>query len=205
MKLNEIRLIKNGHRTQRYNISDFDTENGTAIGNSEGGTILVQAKCVRDQHAVLIALYDKNKENLLSGIIGYFFNFNGDEYFKVIDVFTPVPFRSKGYATSLYTTLVRKYQVKLMSDNEQTEDGKRLWAGISKILNVQVLDASNKTIIPKNSVSDEDIYINEPDRYLLVAEHIVTGIDLIGIPLVGDGIVESRRFYTHKDNVGLYE
>lgn len=201
MNLNEIKLVFDKNTKPHYNITDFDKK--TIIGYSEGNTLLVQSKSYKDQRVILIGLY--NKEELLSSIMGYFFEFNDIEYFKILDVFTPIEFRNQGYATSLYTTLVRKYHFKLMSDNEQTNDGKRLWVGISKILNVRVLDAMTNTIITKDMVSDEDIYFNESNRYLLIAEHISTGIDQIGISSIGDGILENRKFYTHPNNIGLYE
>jgi len=204
MKLDEIRLVRSGYRNKRYKLTDFNIENGIVFGYSEGDTVIIKTPSPKDSRVILFALCN-SQQAFLSGVVGYFCDWQGTEYFIVLDAFTPEPLRHKGYATALYTSLVKKYNIKLMSDKEQTDDGKRLWTGISKILNVQVLDATNNTLLPRNQVSDDAIYINEPDRYLLIAEHVLSGIDLIGIPNVGSGILEGRQIYTHPDNIGLYE
>lgn len=203
MKLDEITLV-DGHGNKNFNISEFDINNGERIGYSEGGTIITKSHHNIDSRLILFSLTNEN--NLfLSGVVGYFFPFNGREYFLINDVFTSREQRNKGYATALYTSLVRKYHVKLMSGKTQTKDGKLLWDRLSKVLTVNVYDAKTKTTVPRNQISDDDIYVNEPDRYILLVERCVVSIHDIGIPNIGDGIIKDILNYTHPINEGKYE
>jgi hypothetical protein len=111
----------------------------------------------------------------------------------------------QGYATALYVSLVKKYNMKLISDDKQTEYGRKLWNSISKVLNVQVHDNQTDTLLPRNTVQDADIYNSHPDRYLLIAEQIIN-VGLRGTErlAIGDGILDGHMLYTHPENIGNY-
>jgi hypothetical protein len=203
MKLTEIHLVGN-HDTKRYTYSDFDVADSTDIGFSEGGTIIRKSVNTKDQRIIMYSLHDKNSE-LLSSVVGYFYPHAGVEYFVVLDVFTIDIHRRKGYATALYVSLVKKYGVKLMSDKHQTEGGKRLWDNINNVLNVNVLDVATGNKIPRAEISDQEIYLDHADSYLLIAEHVPSIIESVGRPLAGDGIVDDYLVFTHPDNDGKYE
>ncbi|MGI0075796.1 MAG: hypothetical protein ACREAU_00125 [Nitrosopumilaceae archaeon] len=204
MKLHEIHLRRQ-HTTKLYKISDFDSQTKILVGRGEGGLLIYKQTSPKDKIAALYTL--ENHNMMLSGVIGYFFPHNNIQYFKIIDVFTPPEQQMKGYATALYTALVKKYKFKLMSAAEQTPNGKKLWNSIQKTLNVKVLDAETDQILSKDNISDEDIYVNQPNRYLLIAEQTYLNENhrkLMEPSLVGDFIVDDYLNYTHIENEGKY-
>lgn len=197
-------MVKNAYGSKRYSLTDFGTNEKTHIGYSEGGTTIYKLVHPKDSRVLLYALYDKSEE-FVSGVVGYNSSVKNVKYFCVLDVFTPTTHRQKGYATALYVSLVKKYGIKLISDKNQTPDGRKLWDRISKILQVKVLDVETDDLVSREKVTDDEIYNTQKDRYLLVAEHTRTGIDKFGMPLIGDGVLEDWINYTHVDNNGLYE
>lgn len=202
MKLDEIHLV-GSHDSKRYTYDDFD-ESTAVIGYSEGGTIIRKSTAHKDPQVVMYSLHTPNGE-FVSGVVGYPHTYGGTEYFVILDVFTPLQYRRMGYATALYTSLVKKYGLKLMSDKKQTSDGKNLWSTIGRVLDVSVLDASTGNKVPRSGVSDQQVYITEPDRYLLIAEHTKSLIETIGNATISDGIVDDYKVFTHPDNEGKYD
>lgn len=203
MKLTEIRMV-NTISHKRFSVDDFDSTNQQSVGFGEGGTQIKKMSAHKDPRVLLYALYTKDG-TLLSCVTGYNAPYDGSTFFVILDVYTPAEYRQQGYATALYTALVKKYGMKLMSDKEQTPSGRQLWNGISKVLNVSVLDASTGTTTPRSQVSDDEIYVDDPNRYLLIAEQHNHPIDSVGTPHIQDGILEDYIIYTHPDNEGLYE
>lgn len=206
MKLNEIHLTAQ-HTKKRFKVSDFDPSTKRLFGRGEGGLFIYQQKTPKDNAAVLFTLESKDAI-ILSSVIGYFFTYGNITYFKVLDVFTAPQYQKKGYATALYTALVRKYKLKLMSGAKHTERGKQLWSSIQKVLNVKVLDVKTNKIFSMEEVSDEDIYIKQPDRYLLIAERTYHNKEhkrLIETSIsIADKILSDYLNYTHPDNIGKY-
>lgn len=203
MKLDEIHLV-GSHDFKRYSYEDFDADNSTKIGFSEGGTVIRRSVARKDARVVMFSLHDTDGE-LLSSVVGYPHTIDQTEYFVVLDVFTASNYRRKGYAIALYTSLVKKYGLKLMSDKKQTSDGKDLWSAIGQVLDVSVLDASTGEKLSRSEVPNQQVYITEPDRYLLIAEHTESLIETVGDVTIGDGIVDDYMIYTHPDNEGKYE
>lgn len=204
MKLNEIYPINHSHNSKRYSLTDFNVDNQSTVGYSEGGTVITKCTHKKDSRVILYKLSSKSGE-YLSGVVGYNFHYKNTDYFCILDVFTSSEHRQKGHATALYTSLVKKYGIKLISDKQQTPDGIKLWNRIGKILTVKVLDVETDQFVSRQHVSDDELYNNHPERYLLVAEHNSVGINKFGVPLIGDGLLEDHLLYTHDDNVGIYE
>ena len=200
--LSEIVTVPS-HTYKRFQLSDFDLKNSTRIGYSEGDTVIIKALAFNSDEYIY-ALYSSQRQ-FLSGVVGRDVMHNGYHYFMIEDVYTPVDKRMQGYASALYKSLVKKYNIKLISDIEQTIYGKKLWASIGKVLDIKVWDSSTNRIIPRNQISDDDIYINHPDRYQLLAEHIPRGVELMEPRATKASVLLGYQVYTHKDNIGLYE
>jgi hypothetical protein len=88
-----------------------------------------------------------------------------------------------------------------MSGGDHTKYGHRLWLGISKRIDVKVIDLTTDQIFSKDQISNNDIYILHPEKYRLIAERAPN----YGIPPFPVDILEDYNIYTHSKNTGLYE
>jgi predicted GNAT family acetyltransferase len=204
MKIHEITLVT-GHINKRFNISDFDIANGMRIGYSEGGTLIIKIHALIDNNIIMYALYDKSQTQLLSCVIGQYRDINNIKYFSIGDVYTPTEVRKQGYASALYKSLVKKYNIKLLSDIEHTESGRQIWNSIGRVLTISVLDTNTGKMFTREQIPDNIVYSRVLNSYVLIAEHKITGtIDMMGMRSNFDGILEDYRIYTHSENLGLY-
>lgn len=203
MKLSEILRVPQ-HNNKRYNISSFDLKNKEKMGHSEGSLVIYRMTNMTDRNLILYGLYDKNI--LLSSIIGVFFSLDGMNTFAIKDAFTPIEYQKKGYATALYSYLVKYLNLKLLSDAEQTPNGERLWNSIRKVLPVKIYDTATRKIVDPGNVPDKEIYTFDADknRYLFIVESWLLE-DIVGIPRIHEGLLEKYLFYTHSSNQGKYE
>lgn len=88
-------------------------------------------------------------------------------------------FRSKGFATALYLFIVKKLDIPIVSDGEQTKYGRQMWVALAKGSGkCSVYDSETDSIVALNSVDQDKLYSIDPkigDRYHLVLEQF-TGI-----------------------------
>lgn len=207
MRLDEIIIVPDTNK-QLFSINDYDLINGKHIGYSENGTIVMMCSNIHAPTLTMYGLFSPDGNTLLVSIIGVKVLYKGKSYFQVKDVFTPEQFRQQGFATALYSALVSKYKIALISDRKQTNAGRQLWTALSKVLDVKVFDSVTRELVPYHDVVN-NIYVTDIDdnknRYhWLMAEQQHNEL-MFDEDNVGDGILLDRIHYTNPNSYFITE
>ena len=201
MKLDEI-LIVSG-LTQPLDVNDIDVSQSVDVGHAENIHVF-EFKLQKG-----LIYFIRPRTNITAFIVTTPIMLKSVDYLVVNQTWVDPKERGQGYGTLLYSILTTQLQKKLISDDEQTDVIRKIWKRATK-----VLDRKTDTIVPREDVPDEEIYINgsesspESERYRLVMENY-----LPGHPNIFDKIKEDaynmgcgdNSTITHPNNAGKYE
>lgn len=207
MKVYEI-LNTTQHLKKRFKLSDIDRTKEKYIGDAEG-SLQIWEYGVKNSKSTLFVLTQKDKSPL-SYLMGEFVKFQNADYLIVQDVFTTKDNLKKGYASALYYSLITKHHYKIISDKEQTADGRRLWSSLRKRIKAKIYDNHAKKFYDDDgTIPEADLYSNFTDvgmRYRLILE-VKNNMNegQTGIPEVGRGILSNYLIFTAEEDWGKYE
>ena len=195
------------HSVRRLQLTDVKFNTKILIGPAEGWLNIYKVK-TKDPTAYIYYLANENKsDDMLSYVMGIDYTLHGTQYFIIGDAFTSENNQKKGYASALYYSLVKKYNVKILSDKAQTPHGKALWDNLRKKISAKIINVSTGEIYPDdNTITQDELYTNDGiDKYRLVLEDTIYEQNTSTIPNVGIGILRPYLMFTADDDTGKYE
>lgn len=203
-KLREILRVHSRHgiAPNTFNVKDAEQD-----GFTEGKPVYI----IKGPDNTELYCFIENDE-IISHVMGIQFKgTDGKDYFVLKDTNTLPDYRRQGLATSLYSYIVNKKGIRLLSDDEQTQRGEDLWKGITKHFpeRVKVIDvATGKQQKLKDMKYDGQVYIDgskstpASQQYRLVLED---NENPLGIPKEPYKVVMGSIIYTSPKNVGVFD
>lgn len=202
MTLVEILRINS---TSGINSDAFDYENATIVGDFERNDIwnIKSTEPGTEMFAI------KQNNNIVSYIVGHFWDDKGQRYFVLADAQTQPAHQKQGLVTSLYMFFIKKKNIKIISDKEQTPQGEQLWRSLARQFSdrIKIMDTSTKQTFSLEEIPLDMVYVNgskdspESQRYRLVLEDLLD----CGIPHVGYDIVKENVIYTDPNKYGIFD
>lgn len=163
MKLGEILITATPSDSKRWDPTKYDLSSRVKLGPSEMGLDIYTIS-----HGVMVMYALFKQDTYIASVCGH----PWDNYFVIVDTYVVPEFRRMGYITTLYIDLIKRYNIKLMSDIEQTPNGKLIWDALKRRCNISSYNMNTTEILPVDSTPG-DIYSYYPDdgyRYRLIAE-----------------------------------
>lgn len=206
MKLKEIFLNSTNQREPGFSLNDWNTENATLVTRAENLPVyMIKPK----QESQLVAYAIKKDNQFVSFVIGTHQSVHGTKYFMIGRSYTLPTHEKQGLSSALYTALVTKKHLVLMSDNEQGPGSKRVWDKISKVLHTQVLNLKTGEKLSRDKIPDDQIYQQDPNHpnaknLVIVTEQYVNNI-IDDVRSQNENLLGDYVIYTHPDVHGVYD
>ena len=98
-----------------------------------------------------VIYYLVDNDTIIAAIIGKEIG----DYIKIKRTFAEYKYRGQKIAYNMYHSIIYNELKNLMSDNEQTSDGKKIWNDLSKIIPVKSYNFKTKQVGDKSLAYDE--------------------------------------------------
>lgn len=198
MKLEEIYTTG----TQTRSVIDptkFDMNNAEVVALAEAPFKIVKAFTTLDSSVVLYGVISDDGA-LICSTVGRLATVFGKQYFIIGGTWTAETHRRKGIATMLYTTLVKRLKLRLMSDREQSPEMFQVWNKLRSQHLASVISTHTGDVV---DVSDNQLFqdtdsLEDNFRFVMESPHT-------GIPDVGTGVIYEHQIYTYPSKQGMYE
>lgn len=200
MKLEEITKVPQ-QPTPGFSLDDFNVDAKEQIGTAENIPI-VKMRGVRDVDLVAYALVIDDR--VASMIVGKLGDLDGPAFY-IYRTYTLPDMRNRGLITALYKALYKKYNIRLVSDVEQSPETISVWKKLAGEFPVKVFDEKNRQLLDLRDVTDQQLYDPTQELRLVLESVVVADCDWITVPPIIDGILKDYIHYTADENKGQYD
>jgi len=132
------------------------------------------------QQGDMTAYYLLEDDEIIAATVIFPVNLNDTRYYKIQGVWVRGEFRGENLALKMYHSIKHNENCQLMSDHNQTDDGRKLWQKIDTAFNVAVMNVVSGKIV---SHDINDAYLDFDGEYgedtVLVTEQIKSHNKLI--------------------------
>ena len=168
MKISEIQNVSTGG----VDLNKIDRNNEQPFGWNDGKDIAgFQMYKNKYKNYDVYYLVDDTDE-IVAATVTFTVDYNHTSYIKIQGVYVDPAERGNNLALYMYHTIMHTEKKNLMSDEKQTDDGRKLWEKIiaSPSFNVAVMDIVTGKIISDDPEDAYDSYYDndEHDRTVLV-------------------------------------
>ena len=209
MKLAEIYLNSSEQQTSGFSIEDLDITNVIWVTRAEN----LQVFEIHPPKFKVYTIYAVKKDDkFVCFLWGVYHTILGTKYFMVDRLWTEPEYRKQGIASALYAALYEKLKIKLMSDNEQSPNAKKIWDRIRSIIPTKILDLQTGEKFDHQQVPDNVLYNTNRDgqdtkRYVIVTEREPTILDEVWDKTRNkkDCMLGDYYTFTHPDVKGKWD
>lgn len=144
MKISEIVTV----HSSEFNFAAISRDNEQKFGfNGKIGPY----DMFKNRQDSLIVYYLVDNDNIIAAIVGQEIG----DYIQIKRTFAELKYRGQKIAYNMYHSIIYNELKNLMSDTEQTSDGKKIWNDLSKIIPVKSYNFKTKQVGDKSLAYDE--------------------------------------------------
>lgn len=167
MKLNEIIKVP-PLPDHGIKFSSVDVEHGTEMFTVDGYPVYqYHEKHGGSMRLFVLRIDDEDAAYVAHGYI----TIRGQSYPFLTRAFTAPRFQGNGYALKIIMQLRKLYNSKMLSDQNLTPDGIKLWKRLAAVLSVKLYDFTTGAVLDINDVPEDELYTDEEhNRHVFIIE-----------------------------------